>query len=164
MRCAGERYRLLWLQEAISFRNPLIEMLEENYQASVVVDELNDIYWRQSIRTILHGNRAEAHIISIQRGGGTKAFTHKKACGSIQIDGAINPCHWGCRQATGARGLIARALKELGVPVINLEVDCGDSRNFAEGQMRTRLEAFMELLGGIDRRRSRKTGGVACTV
>jgi benzoyl-CoA reductase/2-hydroxyglutaryl-CoA dehydratase subunit BcrC/BadD/HgdB len=30
--------------------------------------------------------------------------------------------------------------------VVNLEVDCVDTRNFAEGQLRTRLEAFMEML------------------
>ena len=36
----------------------------------------------------------------------------------------------------------------IGVPVLNLEVDCIDSRNFMEGQIRTRLEAFMEMLDG----------------
>ena len=63
-----------------------------------------------------------------------------------KIDGAINPCHWGCRQGTGARGMISDGLKTVGVPVMNLEVDCVDARNFAEGQLRTRLEAFMEML------------------
>ena len=63
-----------------------------------------------------------------------------------KIDGAINPCHWGCRQGTGARGLISEGLKAVGVPVLNLETDCVDSRNFSEGQLRTRLEAFVEML------------------
>jgi benzoyl-CoA reductase/2-hydroxyglutaryl-CoA dehydratase subunit BcrC/BadD/HgdB len=30
--------------------------------------------------------------------------------------------------------------------VLNLEVDCIDPRPFAEGQLRTRLEAFAEML------------------
>jgi benzoyl-CoA reductase/2-hydroxyglutaryl-CoA dehydratase subunit BcrC/BadD/HgdB len=64
-----------------------------------------------------------------------------------RIDGAINPCHWGCRQGTGARGMIAEGLRSIGVPVLNLEVDCVDPRNFSEGQLRTRLEAFVEMLG-----------------
>jgi benzoyl-CoA reductase/2-hydroxyglutaryl-CoA dehydratase subunit BcrC/BadD/HgdB len=29
---------------------------------------------------------------------------------------------------------------------LNLEVDCVDKRNFAEGQLRTRVEAFIEML------------------
>ena len=37
-------------------------------------------------------------------------------------------------------------MRKLEIPVVNLEVDCADSRNFSEGQLRTRLEAFMELL------------------
>ena len=64
-----------------------------------------------------------------------------------EVDGAINPCHWGCRQGSGARGLVEDALGEVGVPVLNLEVDCVDTRNFAEGQLRTRLEAFVEMIG-----------------
>ena len=43
---------------------------------------------------------------------------------------------------------IGQGLKEVGVPVLNLEVDCVDDRNFAAGQMRTRLEAFAEMLAG----------------
>ena len=65
---------------------------------------------------------------------------------AYRIDGAINPCHWGCRQGTGARGLIEEGLKEVGVPVLNLEVDCIDPRNFAQGQLKTRLEAFVEMI------------------
>jgi benzoyl-CoA reductase/2-hydroxyglutaryl-CoA dehydratase subunit BcrC/BadD/HgdB len=71
---------------------------------------------------------------------------------AYKLDGAINPCHWGCRQGTGARGLISDGLKEINVPVLNLEVDCVDTRNFAEGQLRTRIEAFMEMLESRPRR------------
>jgi benzoyl-CoA reductase/2-hydroxyglutaryl-CoA dehydratase subunit BcrC/BadD/HgdB len=70
----------------------------------------------------------------------------RKLARAYKLDGAINPCNWGCRQGTGARGLISDGLKEVGVPVLNLEVDCVDKRNFAEGQLRTRLEAFIEML------------------
>jgi len=34
------------------------------------------------------------------------------------------------------------------VPALNLEVDCVDQRNFAQGQMRTRVEAFIETIVG----------------
>jgi len=65
---------------------------------------------------------------------------------AYQIDGAINPCHWGCRQGTGARGLVSKGMKQINVPVLNLEIDCVDSRNLAKGQIETRVEAFMEML------------------
>lgn len=63
-----------------------------------------------------------------------------------RVHGAINPCHWGSRQGAGARGLMQEGLGGVGVPVLNLEVDCVDSRAFAEGQMRTGLEAFVEMI------------------
>jgi len=70
----------------------------------------------------------------------------KKLAKDYKIDCAINPCNRGCRQGTGSRGLITEGLKEIGVPVLNLEVDCIDHRTFADGQIKTRMEAFLEML------------------
>jgi benzoyl-CoA reductase/2-hydroxyglutaryl-CoA dehydratase subunit BcrC/BadD/HgdB len=148
-----EKLRLLWIQNRIQFKNPLVELLEKEYQANIVSDELNDIYWdpidpddpytglaRRSIALPLNGNiqRRIQHLQKLAR--------------AYKLDGAINPCHWGCRQGTGARGMISDGLKEINVPVLNLEVDCVDTRNFAEGQLRTRIEAFMEMLESRPRR------------
>jgi len=62
------------------------------------------------------------------------------------VNGAINPAHWGCRQSGGARVLFKEALQKVGVPLIHLDVDCVDERNYSHGQILTRLEAFMEML------------------
>jgi len=143
----GEQLRLLWIQNRIQFKNPVVEMLEKDYRANIVADELNSVTWgpidpgdplrgmaRRSISIPFNGevNRRIRHLQQMAK--------------DFRLHGAINPCHWGCRQGTGARGLIAAGLKEIGVPVLNLEVDCVDTRNFAEGQLRTRLEAFLEML------------------
>jgi len=151
----GERFRLMWLQEAIQFRHPLIKMLEENYQAAIVIEELDDIYWEPIDAEDPYIGLAQRTIAFPFNGQADRRLKHiKKLVQAYKIDGAINPCHWGCRQGTGARGLIGEALKELDVPVINLEVDCADARNFSEGQLRTRLEAFMEVLDSRPGRRS----------
>lgn len=144
-----ERFRLMWLQESIQFKHPLIRMLAEEYRAAIVVEELNDIYWEPI-------DPADPYIGLARR---TMAFPFNgtvdrrlkritKLAREYNLDGAINPCHWGCRQGTGSRGLVEAHFRELGLPIVNLEVDCADSRNFSEGQLRTRLEAFMELLDG----------------
>lgn len=151
----GECLRLMWLQEAIQFRHPLIKMLEENYQATIVVDELNDVYWEPIDVDDPYVGLARRTIAFPFNGPVERRLKQiKKLVQAYKIDGAINPCHWGCRQGTGSRGLVEATLKELDVPVINLEVDCADSRNFAEGQLKTRLQAFMELLGSRRGRRS----------
>lgn len=143
----GERVRLLWIQNRIQFKHPLVEMLEKQYQASIVVDELNDITWDPIDPSDPFDGLARRAISIPFNGTAESRVSHmKRLAETYRIDGAVNPCHWGCRQGTGARGLIEEGLKEIGVPVLNLEVDCVDSRNFAEGQLRTRLEAFIEMI------------------
>ncbi len=143
----GEKIRLLWIQNRIQFRNPLVDILEKDYRAVIVNDELNSITWDP----IDPDNPFEGlarRAISIPFNGFTEnRIGHlKKLAKEYRIQGAINPCNWGCRQGTGTRGLIEAGLRETGVPVLNLEVDCVDERKFTEGQFRTRIEAFMEMI------------------
>jgi benzoyl-CoA reductase/2-hydroxyglutaryl-CoA dehydratase subunit BcrC/BadD/HgdB len=143
----GERFRLMWLQNRIQFKHPLIALLEEDYQAAVVSDELNHITWDPIDLDDPYAGIARRAISIPFNGPIEHRVKHLQHLAEIyRIDGALNPCHWGCRQGTGARGIVAEGLKEIGVPVLNLEVDCVDARNFSEGQLRTRIEAFMELL------------------
>ena len=130
----GERIRLLWIQNRIQFRHPLDKILEDEYRASVVVDELNSVTWSPIDPADPWPGFAD-RVISLPLNGPIASRTEHltRLARNYRVDGAINPCHWGCRQGTGARGLIEESLKRMGVPVLNLEVDCVDSRNFAEG-------------------------------
>jgi benzoyl-CoA reductase/2-hydroxyglutaryl-CoA dehydratase subunit BcrC/BadD/HgdB len=142
-----EKLRLLWIQNRIQFKNPLVDLLEKEYQANIVSDELNDIYWDAIDPEDPYSGLARRAIAIPLNGNVQDRIKHlRKLARAYKLDGAINPCNWGCRQGTGARGLISEGLKDVGVPVLNLEVDCVDKRNFADGQLRTRLEAFIEML------------------
>jgi hypothetical protein len=72
---------------------------------------------------------------------------------AVIAQGPINPADVAAT-ARQIDELVEAGLKRAGVPVLNLEVDCVDPRNFSEGQLRTRLQAFMELLQ--DRRNQRR--------
>jgi len=144
---SGGKLRLLWIQNRIQFRHGLEKMLEEEYGASIIIDELNDITWEPIDPENPFEGFARRSITIPFNGTIEKRIGHlKKLAREYRIDGAVNPCNWGCRQGTGARGLIENGLREIGIPVLNLDVDCVDSRKFTEGQFRTRLEAFMEML------------------
>ena len=151
--CPGERLRLLWIQNRVQFRSPIEGLLERDYGAAVVADELNAITWDPIDPEDPFPGLARRMLASPFTGGieGRIGGVQRMAR-QYRVDGAINPCHWGCRQGTGARGLMAAGLREIDVPVLNLEVDCVDQRNFSEGQVRTRLQAFMEMLGERQRR------------
>lgn len=144
----NERLRLMWIQNRIQFKNQLVDMLEKEFGAAIVIDELNDITWDPIDPDDPYPGIAKRAISIPFNGEAGRRIAHLKMLArEYKIHGAINPCNWGCRQGTGARGLISEGLKEINVPVLNLEVDCVDQRSFAEGQLKTRLEAFLEMLG-----------------
>jgi len=143
----GEQVRLMWIQNRIQFPSPVEELLAEKYRAAIVIDELNDIDWEPIDPDDPYPGLAR-RALSIPLTGAVAPRVHhlQRLARLYRVDGAINPCHWGCRQGAGIRGLVERGLKEVGVPVLNIEVDCADQRNFAPGQVKTRIEAFMEML------------------
>ena len=143
---SNEKVRLMWIQNRIQYPFPINEMLDD-LGAKIVVDELNDVTWEPMDPDNPFESIAK-RMISIPFSMGTsERIRHMQDLASAyKIDGAINPCHWGCRQGTGTRGLISKGLKDINVPVLNLEIDCVDSRNLAKGQIETRVEAFLEML------------------
>lgn len=142
-----EQVRLLWIQNRIQFKHPFDQLMEDRFHATVVVDELNDITWEPIDLDDPYAGMARRAISIPFNGSMVHRVAHlQKLAAEYRIHGAINPCHWGCRQGTGARGLLQKGLGDVGVPVLNLEVDCIDTRNFTEGQLLTRLEAFLETI------------------
>ncbi|MCP4116337.1 MAG: 2-hydroxyacyl-CoA dehydratase [Desulfobacteraceae bacterium] len=143
-----ERIRLMWIQNRVQYPFPMEAMLTD-FGAKIVADELNDVTWEPMDPDNPFESIAR-RILSIpfSRNAGSRVAHLQALAREYRIDGAINPCHWGCRQGTGIRGIISNGLREIGVPVLNLEIDCVDSRNLARGQVQTRIEAFTEMIQG----------------
>jgi len=142
-----EKFRLLWIQNRVQFKNPLVKFLEEEHHTAIVIDEMNCVTWDWIDPENPYEGIARRIISNPFNGPAQRRVEHlKKLARDYHVDGAINPCNWGCRQGTGARGITASGLKSVGVPVLNLEMDCVDSRNFFEGQLKTRISAFIEML------------------
>ncbi|MCC8152213.1 MAG: 2-hydroxyacyl-CoA dehydratase family protein [Lachnospiraceae bacterium] len=64
----------------------------------------------------------------------------------IQPDGVINFCHWGCKQSSGGAMILKEKMQEIGMPFLILDGDGMDRRNSHDGQIRTRFEAFLEMI------------------
>ncbi|NLX90929.1 MAG: 2-hydroxyacyl-CoA dehydratase [Firmicutes bacterium] len=61
-------------------------------------------------------------------------------------DGVIHFCHFGCKQALGGIYLLQRYFREKNIPFLTLDGDVIDKKNNQEGQTKTRLEAFLEII------------------
>ncbi|MCD8365400.1 MAG: 2-hydroxyacyl-CoA dehydratase family protein [Clostridiales bacterium] len=64
----------------------------------------------------------------------------------IQPDGVIHFCHWGCKQSSGGVMILKEKMQEIGMPFLILDGDGMDRRNSHDGQIRTRFEAFLEMI------------------
>jgi len=142
-----EKFRLMWIQNRIQFKTDLLNILEEKYGVNIVIDELNHIWWEpmdesQPLRSL--AKRMITHPIVGPAERRLEVIT--QLAQEYKIDGAVNPAHLGCRQSAGARVLFKDALQKIGIPLIHLDVDCVDERNYTSGQIMTRMEAFLEML------------------
>jgi hypothetical protein len=61
-------------------------------------------------------------------------------------DGAVIFAHWGCKATLGASKLMKDALEAEGLPALILDGDACAPANTGDGQLATRLEAFLEML------------------
>lgn len=65
----------------------------------------------------------------------------------LKPDAVIHFCHWGCKQASGGSILLKEKMQKMSIPMLILDGDGIDKRNSHDGQIKTRLEAFLELIG-----------------
>ncbi|MEG3067781.1 MAG: 2-hydroxyacyl-CoA dehydratase family protein [Syntrophaceticus schinkii] len=64
----------------------------------------------------------------------------------LRADGVVYFNHWGCKRTLGSAELIKDMLETAGIPVLILDGDGCDRDNINDGQMSTRLQAFLEIL------------------
>lgn len=70
----------------------------------------------------------------------------KKLAEETDADGSILFAHWGCKGTIGASSLIKSSLETEGLPTMILDGDGCNPANTSDGQVSTRLQAFMEML------------------
>lgn len=69
----------------------------------------------------------------------------------MRPDAVICFCHWGCRQSNGGISLLEKALSSMGIPVLVIDGDAIDDSKNHSGQIKTRMEAFHEMLQSNER-------------
>lgn len=64
----------------------------------------------------------------------------------LNIDAVIHFSHWGCKQSIGGVMLLKEEMQKNHIPMLILDGDGMDRRNSHDGQIKTRLEAFLEMI------------------
>lgn len=139
--------RILWVHLMPFYQETLKEYFNENQKYQIIASDMELDGPRHLDENAPFRALAQKIIANLFNG----SYSHKaKIIGDLaeelQPDAVIHFCHWGCKQAAGGSILLKEKMQELGIPMLILDGDGIDRRNSHDGQIRTRLEAFLEML------------------
>ena len=140
--------RILWIHLLPFYQESLQKYFNQNeeYQiiaSDIIIDFMEELEVEDPFRALAH---------KIIRNLYNGAYSHKaemmgNLADELAPDAVIHFCHWGCKQASGGSILLKEKMQEKGIPMLILDGDGIDRRNSHDGQIKTRLEAFLELIG-----------------
>jgi len=138
--------RILWMHLKPYYNNDIFEIIEQS-DCRVAFEEINNVYWPELDPEKPFESMAKkvlSHPLSGKIDNRIKAL--KQMVLDYDIDGAVLFSHWGCRQSNAGARIIKDSLGKIGVPVLVLDGDCVDRSNSSGGQIKTRLQGYIEIL------------------
>jgi benzoyl-CoA reductase/2-hydroxyglutaryl-CoA dehydratase subunit BcrC/BadD/HgdB len=140
-----ENFRLLWLHHVrLYYKNNIMDLLKQK-KAIVVMDE-SSYLWEELDEKNPYHSMAEkilSHPYGIVE---NRIDIIKKMVKEYNIDGAIHFSQWGCRQSSGSAIMVKKILNEMDIPTLIINGDAIDERSYEPEQLKTRINAFLELL------------------
>lgn len=140
-----EKYRILWRQLRPYYSNAIFDYLERKHKAAVVFEEVNYIHWPEMDPNEPFKSLA-IRLLSNPPIDFSKKWL-KVSIGFIKdykVDGVIEFAHWGCRFLSANTQIVKDALPD--IPVLIIDGDCIDRRDYSDAQIKTRIDAFIEIL------------------
>ncbi|MBU4490595.1 MAG: 2-hydroxyacyl-CoA dehydratase family protein [Actinobacteria bacterium] len=141
-----EKHRLLWMHLKPYFPSELETFLHEK-GAVIVCEEYNRCFWGE-----MDPDRPFDSLAAKAAGHFSAGTAERRAAEMVrlaeeyEVDGAVHFSHRGCRQSCGSAQQVREELARVGVRTLILDGECLDPREHRDGQIRTRLEAFLETL------------------
>lgn len=142
----NQKIRLYWMHLRPYFSTDLFTHLEDELGVLIAFEEFG-IWWKHLDKE--RPLRSLARKIMCHSCHGPIERRVEKVLRDVErfdVDGVVHFNHWGCRQSTGSLQVIRERLKEHGIPFLQIEGDCIDATNLQIGPLRTRIEAFVEML------------------
>ncbi len=141
--------RLLWLHTAPQWQAPIRDKLSFNPNYQILTCDMNYEGLVDMDPEHPYESMARRLVYSAWNGGGQgRVDKALELARDLDVDGVICFCHWGCKQTMGLSARFKQVLEEAGYPTLILNGDGCDRSNTSDGQIATRLNAFLEMLEG----------------
>lgn len=139
--------RILWCHTIPNWQGTLKEVFNNNKKYQLLCSDLNFDY----INELDEDNPLRALAIKLLSNNllGPVERRIKKVLEMaeyLNANGVVYFNNWGCKKTIGGSLLTKKILEENGIPVLILDGDGCDRENINDGQMKTRLQAFLEIL------------------
>jgi benzoyl-CoA reductase/2-hydroxyglutaryl-CoA dehydratase subunit BcrC/BadD/HgdB len=139
--------RLLWLHTLPYWQEPLQKLLNFNDDCQVVGCDINFEGLVDIDPDKPYESMAGRLVNSAWNGGGAgRIETALAMAKKLRADGVVCFCHWGCKQTMGLSLGFKKTLEAGGFPTLVLNGDGCDRSNSSDGQVATRMNAFLEML------------------
>ncbi|RLG37922.1 MAG: hypothetical protein DRN91_04155 [Candidatus Alkanophagales archaeon] len=147
-----EKYRLLWAPLVPQSFLSILQWLELEYKAKVVMEMVGyapkiEMDAAKPLESLAR-KTLEARFPSLGNGPGVLNLDrYREIVKDYDIDAVIYFAHWGCRTICSAVKMVKDLLREeFDVPMLVLDGDIFDPRNNPVEQARARVEEFFEML------------------
>jgi benzoyl-CoA reductase/2-hydroxyglutaryl-CoA dehydratase subunit BcrC/BadD/HgdB len=142
----GEK-RILWAHTIPYWQDSVRELFDFNNRRQLIACDLNFDSLKELDEARPYESMARRLLTNMLNGTEeNRAGRLLELARELKADGVVYFCHWGCKQTLGGARLIQEHLEREGLPVLVLDGDGCDRKNINEGQMSTRLQAFLEML------------------
>ena len=140
--------RLLWLHTIPIWQTPVKELFDLNDRCQIVTCDMCTESLTDVDPDHPYESMARRLVYSPWNGGQRRVEAALTLAEELRVDGVVCFCHWGCKQTMGLSALFKNELEKAGFPTLILNGDGCDRRNASDGQVATRLNAFLEMLKG----------------
>ncbi|MGG7097977.1 2-hydroxyacyl-CoA dehydratase subunit D [Clostridium sardiniense] len=139
--------RLLWVHLLPFYSESIKSFLDTNKDYQLLISDMNADYLHKLDVDNPYGSIAKKIILNSFNGPySRRANNILELSKELNADGVINFCHFGCKQSSGGSLILKDLLEKNNIPMLSIDGDAVDRRNSQEGQNKTRLEAFFEMI------------------
>lgn len=139
--------KLLWIHIIPFWQNSVCKLLNNNDEVHVVASDMAYENMRPVNVDEPYRTLAERMVYSpFNSNGESRINAALDFANKIKVDGIVYYAHWGCKNTLGLAKIAKKEFEKAGYPTLILDGDGCDPRNTSNGQVATRLEAFLEML------------------